>query len=250
MMRVGIDLQVRRRSTAADDPMTNAPAWPWIRPRRGRSVFHGPPGGSLRRATRRHPLVAQLIGPERSSCTHGEDGGDVGPRLSPETAAPPLSRDLRRDSTQDRDARARGRGTATDTATRAERRGISPDPGGRPEPLTCAHRTLTNRSGPTGCDWGSRGGRFRSCQPDSGTARQRRVTRRGWPASRVSTEARPEGQQRSPAERLVEPVGSLSLLGRTDVAVDVCRDRVGRVVQVLLDHLRVRAGREQEARRD
>ncbi len=62
----------------------------------------------------------------------------------------------------------RGGGAATDTATRSERRGISPDAGGRPGPLTCADRTLANHSEPTGGDWGSRGRRFRSCQPDSG----------------------------------------------------------------------------------
>jgi hypothetical protein len=66
-------------------------------------------------------------------------------------------------------------------------------------------------------------------------------------ATRTAT--RPEGQQRSPAERLIETVGGLSLLGRTDVAVYVGRDRVGRVTEVLLDDLRVRAGREQEAGR-
>ena len=50
------------------------------------------------------------------------------------------------------------------------------------------------------------------------------------------------GQRRSPAERLVEPVGGLALLGGTDVAVDVGGDRVGRVPEVLLDDLGVRAG--------
>ncbi len=52
------------------------------------------------------------------------------------------------------------------------------------------------------------------------------------------------GQQPSPAERLVEPVGGLSLLGRTDVAVDVRGDGVRRVAQVLLDDRGVRAGRQ------
>ncbi len=51
----------------------------------------------------------------------------------------------------------------------------------------------------------------------------------------MTTATRPEGQQRSPAERLVEPIGGLALLGRTYVAVDVRRDGVGRVTEVLLD---------------
>ena len=67
--------------------------------------------------------------------------------------------------------------------------------------------------------WGSRGRRFKSCQPDSETAGQRRVAREGRLASCMTTATRPEGQQRSPAERLVEPVGRLTLLGGTDVAV-------------------------------
>src|SRR5687767_543457 len=66
-------------------------------------------------------------------------------------------------------------------------------------------------------------------------------------ATRTAT--RPEGQQRSPAERLVEPVGRLTLLCGTDVAVDVGRDGVRRVAKVLLDDLGVGSGRQQEARR-
>jgi hypothetical protein len=57
-------------------------------------------------------------------------------------------------------------------------------------------------------------------------------------------------QQRSPAERGVEPVSRLALLlGGTDMAVDVRSNGVGRVAQVLLDDLRVRPRRQQEARR-
>ena len=64
----------------------------------------------------------------------------------------------------------------------------------------------------------------------------------------MSTATRPKGQRRSPAERLVEPVGGLALLGGNDVAVDVGGDHVGRVPEVLLDDLGVRAGGQQEAR--
>ncbi len=57
-----------------------------------------------------------------------------------------------------------------------------------------------------------------------------------------------QGTQRSPAERLVEPVGGLALLGGADVGVDVRRDGVRRVAQVLRDDLGVRTGRQREAR--
>ncbi len=57
----------------------------------------------------------------------------------------------------------------------------------------------------------------------------------------MSTATRPKGQRRSPADRLVEPVGGLALLGGTDVAVDAGGDRVGRVPEVLLDDRGVRA---------
>jgi hypothetical protein len=51
-------------------------------------------------------------------------------------------------------------------------------------------------------------------------------------------------QQGSPPERLVEPIRGLALLGRTDVAVDVGGDRIGRVTEVLLDDLGVCPGRQ------
>jgi len=54
-------------------------------------------------------------------------------------------------------------------------------------------------------------------------------------------------QQPSPPQRLVEPVCRLAAQAGTDVAVDVCGDRVRRVAQVFLDDLGVRAGSEQEA---
>jgi hypothetical protein len=50
-------------------------------------------------------------------------------------------------------------------------------------------------------------------------------------------------QQPSPPERRVEPVSGLALQGRTDVAVDVRGDGVGRVAQVLLDDFGVRPSR-------
>ncbi len=65
----------------------------------------------------------------------------------------------------------------------------------------------------------------------------------------MSTATRPEERRRSPAERLVEPIGRLTLLGMADVAVDVRRDGGRRVAQLLLDDLGVRAGRQQGARR-
>ena len=74
------------------------------------------------------------------------------------------------------------------------------------------------------------------------TAGQRRVTDEVGPPLALSTATRPAGQGRSPAERLVEPVGGLALLGGTDVAVDAGGDRVGRVPEVLSDDLGVRAG--------
>jgi hypothetical protein len=57
----------------------------------------------------------------------------------------------------------------------------------------------------------------------------------------VSTANAAERTATSPAERLVEPVGGLALLGGNDVAVDVGGDRVGRVPEVLLDDLGVLA---------
>ena len=54
-------------------------------------------------------------------------------------------------------------------------------------PLDLCRWTLANYREAVADGWGSRGCRFKSCQPDSGTAGQRRVARRGRPASGVNT---------------------------------------------------------------
>src|SRR4051794_15365893 len=125
---------------------------------------------------------------------------------------------------------------------------ISPDAA----PLaTCANGTQANFHGRGEVAWGSRGRRFKSCQPDSGNrrseaSRPKRSTRLSRKYSNRYSNAA-EVQQPSPAQRLVEPVRSLALQSGPDVAIDVGGDRVRRVAEVFLDDLGVGAGGQQEA---
>jgi hypothetical protein len=102
-----------------------------------------------------------------------------------------------------RHARLQGRGTATGTATRCERLRMGMDGDGRDKPLTCTYSTLVNLGECPECDWGSRGRRFKSCQPDSETAGQRRVGPSDQPASCVSTATAPQPEPQRGSHRNV-----------------------------------------------
>ena len=72
-----------------------------------------------------------------------------------------------------RHARAQRWTTATGTATRSVRARTRPNDGGRSGFVTCVSSTTADDGEPRECDWGSRGRRFKSCQPDSETVAQR-----------------------------------------------------------------------------